>query len=74
MVPGVDPKVDYALQEEMEGQAEGLEQGEVIGQIHVYQRMMKLPLTPREELLAIPLAKLRETAKAVEDQLRIPRA
>ncbi len=61
---------DQALEE---GRAEGLEkgraQGEVLGRIHLCQGLLKLPLTPREELLALPVAELETLAVALEQQL-----
>ena len=51
------------------GREEGLEKGLVLGRIHVYQRLLKLPLTPREALLDLPLAELQAQAEALEQQL-----
>jgi hypothetical protein len=52
-----------------EGREEGLAKGEVLGRIHVYQRLLKLPLTPREDLLGLPLVELQARAAALEQQL-----
>jgi predicted transposase/invertase (TIGR01784 family) len=68
----MEGQAEARLQGLEQGREQGLEQGEVIGQIHFCQRMMKLPLTPRDELLAMPLEKLRDTAKSLEEQLRVP--
>ena len=51
--------------------AEGLEKGEVLGRIHLCQRMLKVPLTPRAELLALPLAELLARVAALEQQLGV---
>jgi predicted transposase/invertase (TIGR01784 family) len=50
------------------GREEGREEGEVVGRIHVCQRLLKLPLTPREELLHLPLVELQARAAALEQQ------
>ena len=61
---------DKGLKEGREkGREEGLEQGEILGQIHAYQRLLKLPLTSREELLAVSLDGLRAQAQDLEQQL-----
>jgi predicted transposase/invertase (TIGR01784 family) len=56
-----------------EGHKEGLnlgrEEGELLGRIHLCQRMLKLPLTPREELLSLPVAELAERARLLEQNL-----
>jgi len=54
-----------------EGLEQGREQGEILGIIHGYQRVLKVPLTPREELLALSLPELRTKAEALEQQLGI---
>lgn len=51
------------------GLKQGLEQGEILGQIHAYQRLLKLPLTSREELLALSLDEGRAQAQDLEQQL-----
>ncbi len=48
----------------------GRKEGEV-GRIHLSQRLLKLPLTPPEELLALSLAELRAKAAALEQQLGV---
>src|SRR5262249_15812864 len=48
---------------------EAMEQGQVLGRIHLCQRLLKLPLTPRGELLALPLVELQARAEALERQL-----
>ncbi len=48
---------------------EGVEQGKTIGRIHLCQELLKLPLTPPEELLALPLAELQARAAALQRQL-----
>jgi flagellar biosynthesis/type III secretory pathway protein FliH len=52
-----------------EGHQAGLQQGELIGQIHAYQRLLKLPLTPREELLAHSPADLAAQVDSLEHLL-----
>jgi predicted transposase/invertase (TIGR01784 family) len=56
------------------GLKQGLEQGEILGQIHAYQRLLKLPMSPREELLALPLDELRAQAQDLEQQLATPKS
>jgi predicted transposase/invertase (TIGR01784 family) len=51
-----------------EGRAEGFREG-LLARIHLCQRVLKQPLTPREELLALPLAELQAQAEALERQL-----
>jgi predicted transposase/invertase (TIGR01784 family) len=60
--------VNAARREALE---EGLEKGELVGRIHAYQRLLKLPLTPREELLSLSFAELRVRAEALEQQLGV---
>lgn len=57
-----------------EGRAEGLQKGEVLGRIHLCQQMLQLPLTPLEELLALPLVELHNQAAALEQRLGIARS
>jgi predicted transposase/invertase (TIGR01784 family) len=52
-----------------QGLEQGIQQGEVLGRIHSCQRLLKLPLTPREELLGLPVAELHARAAALEQQL-----
>jgi predicted transposase/invertase (TIGR01784 family) len=66
----------YALEEAEKRRQEGLEQGRQEGQkegqvdrIHLCQRLLKLPLTPPEELLTLSLADLRAKAESLEQQL-----
>jgi hypothetical protein len=47
------------------------EEGEILGRISVCQRLLKLPLTPREDLLAVPWEELQAKLKAMEQQLGI---
>jgi predicted transposase/invertase (TIGR01784 family) len=54
-----------------EGLREGREEGEILGRIHLCQRLLKAPLTPREELLVLSLDELRAKAEAMEQQLGI---
>jgi hypothetical protein len=52
-----------------EGREEGLERGQSLGRIHLCQRLLKVALTPREELLTLPLVELRFRADTLEQQL-----
>ncbi len=62
--------LDLAFREGFEqGFKEGLEQGIPVGYILLSRELLKLPLTPREELLALPLAELQSRAAALEQQL-----
>ena len=49
--------------------AEGIQKGEIIGRIHVCQRLLKLPLTPTDELLAKAADELRALATTLEQKL-----
>jgi len=60
-------KIEIARQEGLE---EGLERGQSLGRIHLCQVLLKMPLTPREELLLLPLIELRIRADTLEQQLR----
>ena len=40
------------------------ENGELVGQIHACQRLLKLPITSRAELLALPFEELKAKAAA----------
>jgi predicted transposase/invertase (TIGR01784 family) len=62
------------LEELKDAREEGLEAGRmegVVDRIHLCQRLLKVPLTPREELLAKSLAELRAKVEALEQQLAI---
>jgi predicted transposase/invertase (TIGR01784 family) len=61
----------YAREEGFEqGRQEGLKEGQV-DRIHLCQRLLKLPLTPAEELLTLSLDELRARAESMENQLGI---
>lgn len=49
----------------------GLAAGEWIGRIHVCQRILKTPLTPRSELCLLPVDELQKKAEALEKQLGV---
>ena len=57
-----------------EGRAEGRAEGILIGRIHAYQQLLKLPLTAADELFALPLANLQARADALEQQLTAARS
>ena len=48
------------------GLKQGLQQGELIGQIMAYQRLLHLPVTPREDLVEMPVTKLRALLSDLE--------
>ena len=48
---------------------EGIAFGDLVGRIHVCQGVLKLPLTPREELLALALEQLQAQASALEQEV-----
>jgi predicted transposase/invertase (TIGR01784 family) len=52
---------------------EGREEGEILGRIHVCQRLLKLPVTPADELAALSLPELRARAEDLEQQLGLPK-
>jgi predicted transposase/invertase (TIGR01784 family) len=52
-----------------EGREEGLQKGEVVGRIHLSQRLLKQAPTPREELLKLSLGELHRLAENLEQQL-----
>jgi predicted transposase/invertase (TIGR01784 family) len=49
----------------------GLKDGEVIGRIHICQRLLKQPTTPSDELAALPSRELHALAEALEKQLGV---
>lgn len=54
-----------------EAKEEGRQEGELMGRIHLCQRLLKQPLTPREELMQLTFEKLRHRAEKLEgDVLR----
>jgi flagellar biosynthesis/type III secretory pathway protein FliH len=53
-----------------QGHQQGLQRGELLGLIHAYQRLLKQPLTAREELLQRPLPELQQLVQELEAQLR----
>jgi predicted transposase/invertase (TIGR01784 family) len=64
-------RFSYLKDAREEGLEEGRKQGETLGRIHAYQRLLKLPLTPAAELQALPLVDLEAKAAALENQLGI---
>jgi predicted transposase/invertase (TIGR01784 family) len=52
-----------------EGLEIGRQIGEIEGRIHLCQRLLKLPLTPADELAALSLPELQARASALEQQL-----
>src|SRR5258708_4013857 len=48
---------------------EGREQGEALGAVHAYQKLLRQPLTPREELLQQSLEELQQLARRLEQEL-----
>lgn len=46
------------------------EEGQLVGAIHVCQRLLKRPLTPIEELLKLSLADMRQLSQQLEQELR----
>lgn len=51
------------------GRVEGRVEGLLVGRIHAYQQILKTPITPEEELLALPLHELEARTKKLEQQL-----
>jgi len=61
-------QVSFVKDAQAEGREQGWEEGEVMGRIHACQRLLKLPLTAREELLELPLTELLAKAADLEQQ------
>ena len=57
-----------------QGREQGLQKGEILGRIHLCQRLLKLPLTPRQELIGLSLDELEARAVAMEHQAGIGQA
>jgi predicted transposase/invertase (TIGR01784 family) len=57
----------------IQGLGKGIQDGRVIGEqvgrIHSYQELLGLPLTPSEDLLALPIEELKRRAEAFKQQL-----
>jgi predicted transposase/invertase (TIGR01784 family) len=51
------------------GRAEGIEKGELVGRIHVCQRLLNQGLTPASELIDLSIGELRTRAETLEKQL-----
>lgn len=51
------------------GLQQGLAQGDLIGRIHLAQKLLQQPQTPREELLALPMAELERLGELLEQQV-----
>ena len=54
-----------------EGREEGRKEGKLVAGIHLCQRMLKVALTPEENLLRLPPEELQTQANALEQQLGI---
>jgi len=52
-----------------EGEAKGMEKGEVLGKIHFCQQLLKQPLTPREQLAALSFSDLEALSEQLKRQL-----
>jgi predicted transposase YdaD len=55
----------------IEGIEKGIERGEVIGKIHLAQRLLKRRVTPKKKLLEQSPKELRAILKKLEAELRI---
>ena len=56
----------------MEGQQEGRQEGEIIGTIHLCERLLNRPETPTEQLTSLTLDELRRLAANLENLTRKP--
>jgi predicted transposase/invertase (TIGR01784 family) len=52
------------------GRKEGLQKGELVGRVHAYRDLLQQPLTPAEELLALPLDQLARLTEDLKRQAR----
>jgi flagellar biosynthesis/type III secretory pathway protein FliH len=52
-----------------EGREEGVAKGEYIGRIHAYERLLKRPQTPSDDLVQLTLDELRRRADELEAEL-----
>ncbi len=59
------------LEGRTEGRTEGIEKGELIGKIHLAQRLLKRPVTPKKKLLEKSPKELRAILKKLEAELKI---
>jgi len=64
---GVKEGIEQGIEQGIE---KGIEKGEVIGRIRLCQEMLKLPMTPREDLLRLPLEDLARQAAELRSKLR----
>ena len=48
---------------------EAEEKGEWIGRVRAFQQMLKIPVTPREQLRSLRLEDLQRKAKTLEEQI-----
>ncbi len=56
----------------MEGREEGRAEGEMIGMIHAFERLLKRPETPSEQLAALTPADLTRLADELQAELQKP--
>lgn len=52
-----------------QGLEKGVEKGEQIGRIHAYERLLKRPLTPSDDLVQLASDELRRRADALEAEV-----
>jgi predicted transposase/invertase (TIGR01784 family) len=70
LVSAREDGLEQGRQEGLEqGRQEGLEKGQLIGVIQTYQRMLKQPVTPAEQLLDLAPANLKRLVQQLEQQL-----
>jgi len=64
-------RVEGRMEGRIEGRIEGIGKGEVIGKIHLAQRLLKHPTTPKKKLLAQSPKELRALLKKLEAELKL---
>jgi hypothetical protein len=55
-----------------DGLEKGREQGKLIGVIHLCRDLLQRPLTPREQLVTLPVEQLRQLAQQLRQEVRQP--
>jgi predicted transposase/invertase (TIGR01784 family) len=64
-------RMEGRMEGRMKGRMEGIEKGELIGKIHLAQRLLKRPVTPKKKLLEQSLKDLKATLKQLEAELKV---
>jgi predicted transposase YdaD len=72
LIEGIEKGLEKGLKKgRIEGVEKGVEKGELIGKIHLAQRLLKHPVTPKKKLIPQSIRELRAIMKQLEKELKL---